>query len=536
MRTYTQARILTQEPELFRKEFYNVGEWSLLQHRTYLEPQLMQDLSVRTDVTPVLRWFRDNLRIDRMKYFIGVRIEYDGIYDYGPDFYRKRLPDEITDDLKLRMRLFEVYGDFRFLERLYMRIGKQNLSWGETDVFRLLDQINPLDQTFGGFLTALDERRVPSFMIKATLDIGSIWKFYSLSVEGFIEPDPALTKGPTLPAGAPWSIVTGPPTPFELRMPRKETWKDSRLGGRIFGTLGDYTFSVAHYWTYIDNPVPYIRFDREKLAPVIEKIPETKEPIEEEFPSGIPYIELGYPRIMLSGASLSGPLPFSPYTIFRMEFAYIYNYPLFVPEKAMSLLRPVLELPEEKLDDYPAQLNTLLAQKALLAEGVEGEIERRGMVRWAVGFDRNQWIRFLNPRQTFFISAQFFGEHVKELPANASYSIQKKVERRDVTLPDGSSVTLSKPYFVRIAPNSYKATFLMRTGYPVLKGYLGPEFSMIMEFGDFNMFAYVIQPALTYYREPFRARIEYNYLNGDYSGIGFLRDRDNIAFRIEYLL
>jgi hypothetical protein len=39
MRTYTLARILTQEPELFRREFYNVGAWSLLQHRTYLEPQ-----------------------------------------------------------------------------------------------------------------------------------------------------------------------------------------------------------------------------------------------------------------------------------------------------------------------------------------------------------------------------------------------------------------------------------------------------------------------------------------------------------------
>ena len=536
MRTYTLARILTQEPELFRREFYNVGAWSLLQHRTYLEPQLMQDLSTRTDVTPVLKWFKDRLKIDRMKYFIGMRIEYDGVYDYGPDFYRKRLPDEITDDLKLRTRLFEVYGDFRFLERLYFRIGKQNISWGETDVFRLLDQINPLDQTFGGFLTSLDERRVPSFMIKGIFDIGSLWKFYSLSLEGFIEPEPTLTKGPTLPAGAPWAIITGPPSPFEMRMPEKEAWKDSRFGGRLMGTIGDYTFSLAHYWTYIDNPTPYLRFDKTIFDPVIKNIPEAEEPIKEKFPSGVPYLELGYPRIMLSGASLSGPLPFSPYSIIRLEFAYIYNYPLFIPEKNIPILRPVLELPDEKLDDYPSQLNALLEQKAILAEGVEGEIEKRGMVRWAIGMDRNQWIRFLNPRQTFFLSAQFFGEHIRELPDGVSYSIQNRVEKRVVTLPDGSSVTLSKPYFVKISPNSYKATFLIRTGYPVLRGYLGPEFSMIMEFGNFDMFACVIQPSLNYYRDPFRVRVEYNYLGGDYSGVGFLKDRDNLMLKIEYLL
>ena len=52
------------------------------------------------------------------------------------------------------IRLFEWYVNF-IKGPLFIRIGRQNLSWGETDGFRLLDQINPLDNNFGGFLTSL---------------------------------------------------------------------------------------------------------------------------------------------------------------------------------------------------------------------------------------------------------------------------------------------------------------------------------------------------------------------------------------------
>ena len=51
--------------------------------------------------------------------------------------------------------------------------GRQNLSWGETDVFRLIDQINPLDASFGGFLVALDERRIPLDMLRMVYGLGS---------------------------------------------------------------------------------------------------------------------------------------------------------------------------------------------------------------------------------------------------------------------------------------------------------------------------------------------------------------------------
>ena len=57
-------------------------------------------------------------------------------------------------------------GDF------FVRAGRQILVWGETDAFRLLDYINPIDSSFGGFLISLDERRVPLDMIRASYRIG----------------------------------------------------------------------------------------------------------------------------------------------------------------------------------------------------------------------------------------------------------------------------------------------------------------------------------------------------------------------------
>jgi len=282
--------------------------------------------------------------------------------------------------------------------------------------------------------------------------------------------------------------------------------------------------------------VPVQKFDREKLAPVMESIPETQDTINKYFPSGIPYIDLSYPGIIITGGTLSGPVPFSPYTIFRSEIAYVKDNPVFVAKSNIPLLRPLIELPDEKINDYSSQLNALLGQKALLEDGEEGRLSFSDIVRWSIGIDHNQWIRFLNPRQTVFISFQLFGEHYLRLPLDATYSIQERVDSRDVYVPGIGMENISKPYFVKLKPNNYKATLMIRTGYPIYAGYLSPEIVSAFEFGDFDNVTYLLQPSLNYYFEPFRVRVEYNLISGIYSGIGFYRDRDNILIRFEYVL
>ena len=71
-----------------------------------------------------------------------------------------------------RARLFQAFVEAD-VGKLYFRFGRQNLAWGETDVFRLLDNINPLDNSFGGFLMPLDERRVPLDMLRMSYQLGN---------------------------------------------------------------------------------------------------------------------------------------------------------------------------------------------------------------------------------------------------------------------------------------------------------------------------------------------------------------------------
>jgi hypothetical protein len=57
-----------------------------------------------------------------------------------------------------------------------------------------------------------------------------------------------------------------------------------------------------------------------------------------------------------------------------------------------------------------------------------------------------------------------------------------------------------------------------------------------MDFGDFDICSYLLQPALNYAWDPFRVRLEYSYISGDYIGIGFLKDRDNVMLKLEVVL
>jgi len=102
----------------------------------------------------------------KMKYHLLGRFFYEGIYDYGPSQFQELqdLEGSVIEDFKKDADLWEGYFDVS-KGPFFLRAGKQNLSWGETDVFRLSDMINPLDNTYGGIFENLDDRRIPLTMI-----------------------------------------------------------------------------------------------------------------------------------------------------------------------------------------------------------------------------------------------------------------------------------------------------------------------------------------------------------------------------------
>jgi hypothetical protein len=317
---YTRATMALSDDNIGTgKSLYEKG--NLVQHRNFLTLEWRHNINRLTRQAPTLGRVFEFLNLDGIDYYLNLREAYEGSYDYGARGIRNQLkggggtnfwdkyygrqtakyPSEFV-----RVNNFAYVTNTNFAEKqvnqialfewyfnitkgpLFIRIGRQNLSWGETDAFRLLDQINPLDNFFGGFLVPLDERRVPLNMLRAQWSFGTIGPVSDLTLEGFVSPDkrtsayygltpnfwtPYTVTSPVLvgrmpcggpvfgarnpgPQGAPGN--TNPhgvgPCSFRAQGPHTAI-RDSRGGGRIVGTIHDFTFSIAHYYTWQDGPV-----------------------------------------------------------------------------------------------------------------------------------------------------------------------------------------------------------------------------------------------------------------------------------------
>ena len=190
-----------------------------------------------------------------VKYHLLGRLFYEGIYDYGPsqfqDVYDGNKDGFDDNHLRTDANIREGYVDVS-QGPIFFRLGKQNLSWGETDVMRLLDNINPLDDSFGGIFEDLDDRRIPLEMARGSFNFGDVGPIKSLTLEGFWVPgslDP--TVAPVAPYGSPYSLPA--PTPSTNVEPDHDM-DNSRYGGRIQGVVAEgLTFSLAQYKTFLDT-------------------------------------------------------------------------------------------------------------------------------------------------------------------------------------------------------------------------------------------------------------------------------------------
>jgi hypothetical protein len=455
----------------------------MMQHRSFVDPQL------RADVLPWIRnqpWGSDlieTLQVEKVGFFFNPRFEYDGVYDYGPEVFRDDLPPRLQKGN--RFQLFEVYGDVRLFGRLNIRAGRQNLSWGETDGFRLLDRINPLDDGFGGFLLPLDERRRPLVMLRATLGLPDVeeWDLRNNVLEVFIAPDKLL---PVAGAAAPTPWGTGgapqPPesTPTLIanlvplllqgrtfagtQLDRPDVnLGDSRMGVRLLWTWRDISFTLAHLSTYPDGPTPALRLNRQ----------------------GNPILKLAFPNMQVTGFTASAPIP-GTYAVFRSEVAGFFGEPFFIEKQNYAL---------------------------------NARLPKRNVIRGVLGIDHNQWIRALNPQQTFFLSGQFFYTNIQGSMKGIKLPIQYH---------SGSFLDVDREAFLN--------TFIINTLYSASHFFnLAQIQPQVTFFYDWEG-AWLFQPQLQFIRDPWRFRIEWNWLEGRFISLGLLKDKDNLAFRIDYLL
>ncbi|TKB76156.1 MAG: hypothetical protein E8D45_06815 [Nitrospira sp.] len=323
--------------------------------------------------------------IEEATFKLIYRFAYDSTYDLS-DSRRDNFSQGRRDHLKYENWIREAYLDLA-LPPITLRIGRQQVIWGETDTFRALDVINPLDTSWHWAREPWEDLRFPLFMTRAVYDIGKFGPFEESFVEGiWIPGDFKRSRGCGNP-DRPWcyygsrrrgpvntALVGGEVVDFvtEVR-DKKPDWqlKNSELGFRFKAVYGLVDFGLHYFWTLSDTTGVKVRTDR--LGPITDNT------------LTVP-IDLVNPRSHVVGVSANYSEETYTQAVYRVEAAYTTGIPMRLGT------RDPRGVPRRLDEDNNAYQTT---EQSLLM----------------VAFDRPTWIRPLNGLRTFFITGQFFWEH-----------------------------------------------------------------------------------------------------------------------------
>jgi hypothetical protein len=286
------------------------------------------------------------------------------------------------------------------MSELFLRVGKQQVVWGRTDLFRVLDIINPVDYSRQNIYDELEDIRIPQWIASAEyrwgatsifedLNVQLVWNFdefrpsdlgqggtpYSILDAGsfFRAMNNCWENGCTVSNFVPAAALGIPDDPGLVSAdfaPGVIGIRDVNLpdghdqgGIKLEGVYNSVGFSLNYYHFY--QQLPVLRGDIESMNAF------TGEMADWDY---LIAFDIDFPEVDLYGGSLDfyvDPLK----TVFRVEATYTTG------EEFANTLEPDL-------------------------------FSDSDMFRWVVGIDRNTFIPFLNKTRAFLISGQVFGEHM----------------------------------------------------------------------------------------------------------------------------
>jgi hypothetical protein len=399
--------------------------------------------------------------------------------------------------------------------------------------------------------------------------------------------------------------------------------QDGRGGARILGTIHDFTFSIAHYYTYQDittiraaiiSPTSaHLAWDLGRPTDPRTGLPwadnlistpigtqNTANPWGTADPFAARMISSGanafgrgtagtvggaernvrstvnYNRIQLTGGTLSFPVNaltgmfvgsdnplYYIYTTFRSEIVFAQNVPTMRAWKdgdgATAFGRflgddvgvPGGPTPPAGYKPGPA----IFGPGGVLRDQVgrrATQAVKRDWLAWNIGLDHNQWIRFLNPVNSFTFSAQQFWLHRngqetsidKALGPGSVLNDRDDIaggirrEQREVTNPVAAATcqpgtgSRNACRLWRYPHQDWLTTLSISTQYAA--GNVRPS---LVWFYDWSG-SMSLTPGLdwTFY-DPFRVSLRYNWIDGRANrGLGIQNRKDNVWVELQYLL
>lgn len=219
-------------------------------------------------------------RID-VRFTSGARLT--GRVMVRSDFADNLEPGEPTNDFRsaassrwtpgdyLDVELRELFLDFDVGETL-VRLGKQQVVWGQADGLRILDVINPL--SYREFiLPDFEDRRIPLWMMNAEFPVaGATLQFLWIPDQTYDEfPDSEGSYTFTAPRFRPALNEQEPAQLQSLQMPNS-VLKDSDIGLRLSAFTGGWDLTANYLYHYQDQPV----LELDRSGAVIQVIPTYK--------------------------------------------------------------------------------------------------------------------------------------------------------------------------------------------------------------------------------------------------------------------
>jgi hypothetical protein len=425
-----------------------------------------------------------------LKFYLSGMFTADWIYDLKSD------SKGWNDKLFSKSRKQGLYMDNEYWQLLkeahvtwtpsnsLLRIGKQIVSWGETDGFRLMDQINPQDMRRGFADVEFETSIIPIWLVRAEYYVSRkpSW-LQDLGFEFVFNPNITFIPNQGVTGwgndvGGIWTPRLWGPIPgsqmgsadFNIDKPKAFNSNGFAYAFRTRAVVADSTITLNYYYGLDKDPVL-------------------------KMGAGWPWVDMAPDGQLLVHMHLDGRYP-----LFRFAGATFSRDITPLKSGALGGVSPVL-----RLEGIYGFSNTFTSANTM---GYEHHDE----MRWAAGVDWKVKIGFLNPRAYFMISPQFYHRKIMDFPSNTK------------EIWGGGLAPLRE--------NSYTTTLLVTTSY--LHNKLSPSvFWMNDRTNHANFFRY----QLVYdYTDAWHFTAGAMKFNGDKKNRGFelFRDKDQLYFKLGY--
>jgi len=426
-----------------------------------------------------------------LQLYASTKLTGDWIYLLKDDdrSWNNKLFDKSKGHLSLDDKYWQILNEAHLTwstGKSLVRVGKQIVSWGQTDGFRLMDQINPLDQRRGFADVEFENTIIPIWLVRAEYyaPVMSKW-LQEIGVQFIFNPNADFIRNQEIQlgndVGGIWApnveIPLGGPFPFDfarlgsayqnIKEPHRFNYKGYEYGLKAEAVIYDAVVTLNGYYGLDKDP----EMISSPIAPLTSAASDKRLLLH-------PFLEGFFPRFQFVGATFTREVPFlripfggSPSPVIRLESIYAFN------------------------TTFVTALNTF---------------EKHDELRWAIGVDWKMKINFLNPKAMFSIGPQFY-------------------QRTIMNFPHGYGLTYAS---APVEKNNYMTTLFISTSY--LNAKLSPSFFWMY---DINNRAHFIKPQIEYsYTSNWRFTLGGMFFLGKEKGKSFqlFENKDQVFFKVEY--